>query len=450
MNGPLLSSELAPRRQRVNLAGKRVAVVGLGKSGLSASRLCARRGAKVVGTDSASLTELSPEVKESGIELRVGGHHQVDFEKIGFGRGFTGRSGAARARSGRAAGVSVIGEMELASRFVRAPIAAVGGTNGKSTTTTLLARILEADGRRVFAGANLGTPACDAVDGEFDVVVFEVSSFQLERAPTFHPKVSVLLNVTDDHLDRYPSFSEYAQAKGNAFANQTSEDVAVVPQGDAVCRAQAERGRGSVVTFGAGGDFDVQGRTVVERSSGVEYSLEGVALFGRHNLDNGAAAIAAARGLGATGESVAGGLRSFSPLGHRMARVAEIDGILFYDDSKGTNVGASCDSAARARRAPRRAHRWGARQARELRAAGRRAREEGPRGRGDRRGSGAHCFGGWRCFAGGSREQHERSRSARRIPRETGRCGAPEPRVLELRHVQWICGARRSLRRSGS
>lgn len=322
----------------MDLSNQRVIVVGLGKSGVAAARLCQRRGARVLGTDAAPAEKLPRELGELGIELCLGGHAGVDFagaDLIVLSPGVPPLSEVA------SAGAPVIGEMELASRCVAAPILAVGGTNGKSTTTTLCADMLRAGGQRIFAGANLGTPACEAADQELDVVVFEVSSFQLEHAPSFHPRVSVLLNVSEDHLDRYASFEEYANAKGNAFVNQAEGDVAVVPWGDAACERQARRGRGKVVTFGGDGDYALRGRSVIERATAEEFSLEGVDLYGRHNLENAAAAIAAVRALGLGRPAIEAGLRGFSPLHHRMALVREVFGVRFYDDSKGTNVGAA-------------------------------------------------------------------------------------------------------------
>src|SRR6185295_4368976 len=181
-------------------------------------------------------------------------------------------------------GVPVIGELELASRFLTRPILAIGGTNGKSTTTTLVGSLLEAGGLQVFVGGNLGTPATEAIVGEWDAIVLEVSSFQLERAPTFRPKLSLLLNVTEDHLDRYPSFQAYADAKGNAFVNQSAEDVAIIPAGDALCEAQARRGAGRLIRFGAGAndsaDYRLEQRAVIERTSGERFSLERLPLYG--------------------------------------------------------------------------------------------------------------------------------------------------------------------------
>jgi UDP-N-acetylmuramoylalanine--D-glutamate ligase len=325
----------------MNLNGKHVIVVGLGRSGVAAARLCLARGARVTVTDTRQASELSREVLDLPVDLRVGGHGEVRFGSADLVVVSPGVPPLAALDAAEREGVLVIGELELASRLIEAPIVAIGGTNGKSTVTTAAASLLEAAGSRVFAGGNLGTPLAEAVGQGFDVVVAEVSSFQLERAPTFHPAVSVLLNVTEDHLDRYPSFAAYADAKGNAFVNQTPADVAVVPAGDALCRSQAERGRGRVITFGADADYVVAGAEVVERATGSRFSLAGTGFHGAHNHANAAAAIAVARARGATPEAVTEGLRRFRPLGHRMALVSEVDGVRYYDDSKATNVGAA-------------------------------------------------------------------------------------------------------------
>lgn len=330
----------------LDLTGKRVVVVGLGKSGLAAARLCGRLGASVVGTDMRPRSELSPELASIDMQVFAGGHTGVPFASADWIVVSPGVPALPELCVAARAGADVFGELELACRYLasekpHAPILAIGGTNGKSTTTMLVGDLLRAAERDVFVGGNLGTPASDAVAENYEVYVLEVSSFQLERAPSFHPKVSILLNVSDDHLDRYHDFQEYVLAKGNAFVNQTPKDVAIVPKGDRLCEEQARRGRGRLVTFGPGGDYAVRGSEIVERESGLSVSLEGARLYGAHNFANAAAAIAAVRVLDTPLPAIEQGLRAFEPLGHRMAKVGELSGVVFYDDSKATNVGAA-------------------------------------------------------------------------------------------------------------
>jgi UDP-N-acetylmuramoylalanine--D-glutamate ligase len=325
----------------MQLTAKRAIVVGLGSSGVAAARLLRAQGVEVIGTDAAPLERLSAAVSELDIPIIAGGHAGVPFSDVDLiivSPGVPQLDALVRAEH---AGVEVIGELELACRMLDAPMVAVGGTNGKSTVTTLLASILEQAGYRTFSGGNLGTPLSCAIGGAWDRLVVEVSSFQLERVSRFKPKVSILLNVTEDHLDRYPSFLAYAEAKGNAFARQDSEDFAVIPDGDAICQQQSRRGQAHVLTFGTAGDFRVVRRAVIEAATGVEYSLERSRLHGAHNVSNAAAAIAAARALGCDADAVRRALEAFEPLAHRMAFVAEQGGVCYYDDSKGTNVGAA-------------------------------------------------------------------------------------------------------------
>ena len=294
----------------IDLKGKRVAVVGLGASGLAAAELCRRRGATVVGVDQKPVAfpdfVLQKDARFDGFDLVVVSPGVPSFPAL------------------EAAKCPIWGEIELAfqCRMHPSPVVAVGGTNGKSTVTSLVAALLEAAGERVFAGGNLGEPWATHADEEYDVVVLEVSSFQMERVEAFHPNVAVLLNVTDDHLDRYASFDDYARAKGNCFVNQTEADLAVIPENDPVCLREAKRGRARVATFGDALDF--------------ELGLEGA-----HNRRNAAAAIAAVAPFGVPRETIAKVLATFQGLPHRMVLVAERDGVRFYDDSKGTNVGAS-------------------------------------------------------------------------------------------------------------
>jgi UDP-N-acetylmuramoylalanine--D-glutamate ligase len=339
----------------VELSGKRVVVVGLGRSGVAAARLCRARGAEVIATDSAPLDRLSAEARGLEASVIAGGHGGVPFEKVDLVVVSPGVPAMPAFDDAERVGVEVIGELELASRFVTAPIIAVGGTNGKSTTTVMASTILADSFGRVFCGGNLGVPLSEAVlsGTSWDRLVVEVSSFQLERAPTFKPAVSVLLNVSEDHLDRYPNALAYAQAKGNAFVNQTPRDTAVVPAADQRCLAQAWRGKGKVVTFGSDdADYRVQDLQVEERNSKTRFSLVGTEIHGEHNALNAAAAIAAARGVGAGQSTIQRGLVNFRALPHRMTLVGEIDEVRFFDDSKATNVGAAV-TALRGLREPR-------------------------------------------------------------------------------------------------
>jgi UDP-N-acetylmuramoylalanine--D-glutamate ligase len=328
------------------LSGKRVVVVGLGASGVAAARLCARRGARVVGADRkprADLSSAALALEALGVEIAAGGHRGAllaDAELVVVSPGVppSPEIEQARARS-----VPVWGEIELAVRSMAhpAPVIAVGGTNGKSTTTSLVGDLLAAGGCSAFVGGNLGEPLADHADDRFDVLVLEVSSFQMERVDRFRPRAAALLNITDDHLDRYASLSEYAQAKGNAFVRQGDGDWAVVPFGDPGCARQALRGGGRLLTFGAGGEVDVTDDAIVERRSGVRYPRRDIALRGGHNALNVAAAIACARPFALSEEAIRRSLARFEGLPHRTALVARVDGVTYYDDSKGTNVGAA-------------------------------------------------------------------------------------------------------------
>ena len=326
----------------MQISGKNLIVVGLGKSGISAARLAARLGAKVVATDSAPAEKLSPEVQGLPAELVLGGHVGVQFSSADLIVVSPGVPSFPALSEAEAAGVPVVGELSLATSQLDVPLLLVGGTNGKSTTTSLLGDILKNAGLRVFVGGNLGTPASEAVGQSVDAAVLEVSSFQLERAPGLKPKVSILLNITEDHLDRYATFQDYADAKGNAFVSQADGDVALVPEGDYECRRQARRGGGRVLEIGGeGADYAVVGHTIIEQASEQRFELGRTKLHGRHNHTNAAFAVAAARAIGVPVLAIQQALLEFRPLPHRMALVTELRGVRFYDDSKGTNVGAA-------------------------------------------------------------------------------------------------------------
>jgi UDP-N-acetylmuramoylalanine--D-glutamate ligase len=328
------------------LSGKRVVVVGLGASGVAAARLCLRLGASVVANDRKPLDSLSDDARALqalGATVVAGGHAEARMREANVVVVSPGVPPIAEIAAAEKAGVGVWGEVELAVRSMThpAPLVAVGGTNGKSTTTSLVGALLAAHGMRAFVGGNLGEPLADHVDERFDVVVLEVSSFQMEHVDRFRPNVCALLNVTDDHLDRYATFEDYAGAKGNAFVRQTEDDVAVVPFGDATCVREAARGRARVVTFGPGGVLDVADDAVIDRRTGDRFARAEVALTGGHNAINVAAAIACVHRFGVPAGTIRRVLQDFRGLPHRTSLVGVVRGVRFYDDSKGTNVGAA-------------------------------------------------------------------------------------------------------------
>jgi UDP-N-acetylmuramoylalanine--D-glutamate ligase len=335
------------------LLGKKVLVVGLGRSGVAAARLCTARGAQVTVTDKqpaealgAALAQLPPTAKQE-----LGGHKPETFLAADLIVLSPGVSPLPELQAARARGVPITGELELASWFVDAPIVAITGTNGKSTTTTLCGAILAANGRPTFVGGNLGVPLAEAVGTpaaeQGGSCVLEVSSFQLETVDSFRPQVAVLLNITADHLDRHGTLDAYVTIKTRIFAAQTAADFAVLNIDDPLVAAAAKKIRSHCVLISTrhalvvGGWLEADALCVRLAGGPIEYypaHLPG--LVGRHNLENALAALVAGRLAGALPAEARHALVTFRPLAHRMELVGELDGVFFYDDSKGTNVGA--------------------------------------------------------------------------------------------------------------
>ena len=233
----------------MELSNKRVMVVGLGVSGLAAARFLASRGAKLVMTDRRVDIERG-KLPPGAVKLGAEDANWVDgIDLVVTSPGVPRDSILLRAATERK--IPVIGEIELASRFLDAPIAAVTGTNGKSTVVVLLGEILKASGRRTFVGGNLGTPLIDAVDGNWDVAVVEVSSFQLEWIEKFRPKAGVHLNLSDDHFDRYKDLADYGNAKARLFENQDASDYAILNRDDPNVWKLAKRVRSRIIGFRA-------------------------------------------------------------------------------------------------------------------------------------------------------------------------------------------------------
>jgi UDP-N-acetylmuramoylalanine--D-glutamate ligase len=320
-----------------DLTGKRVLVVGLGRSGIAAARLCDNLGAQVTVNDAKPAAALASELAllPASMQRELGGHPAALFE----GQDMIVVS----------PGVPPLPPIAAAAE--RGVMVAITGTNGKSTTTTLCGAILAANGRPTFVGGNLGTPLAEAVGTpaarEGGTCVVEVSSFQLETARTFRPQVAVLLNITPDHLDRYPDLPSYVAAKQRIFAAQTASDFAVVNIDDANVEEAARKIHSRCIlisthqALGVGGWVDGDSLCVRLPGGPVEYypaQLPG--LVGRHNQENALAALVAARLLGALPAEARYALVAFKPLPHRMELVGDFNDIEFYDDSKGTNVGA--------------------------------------------------------------------------------------------------------------
>jgi len=344
--------------EKPQLKGKRVTVVGLAKSGVAAARLCAREGARVTVTDRRTERELAaPLAALDGAEVRraLGGHDPADFVGADLVVASPGVPLAIpELAAARAAGVPVWGELELGARFVPGtPVVAVTGTNGKSTTTALAGALFARD-RRTFTGGNLGTPLCDHVlrGDPADVLVLELSSFQIEGLRTLRPRVAAVLNVTPDHLDRYRDVEDYAAAKARLFGGQQPGDFAVANARDPRAVAMAAASRAELLTFGFGAPAPAAARDPggepgpagaelvlsVHAGAPERYLVRSRALRGRHNRENAMAAALCARLLGVPGDEVQAGLDAFPGLPHRLELVAERGGIEWVNDSKATNV----------------------------------------------------------------------------------------------------------------
>lgn len=327
------------------LEGVPVLVVGLGKSGRAAARFLAERGAKVTANDSRSSVDGAEALESVGVTLALGGHDEELFTGASLIVLSPGVPPLPELDAAEAAGVPIWSEVELAGRFLNGTLVAITGTNGKSTVTSWVAAMGEAAGIPTFAGGNLGTPLIDAVGteaGERGLIVAEVSSFQLERVDRFRPKVAVLLNISEDHLDRYESYAGYVAAKGNIFIAQGADDFAVVPSDDELCLGLAKAGAASVHTFGGDeGELRIESATLRDHASGLEVPVDALALVGGPNELNACAAALTARLAGIDIDAIRAALVSFDGLSHRMEYVGAVRGVAFYDDSKATNVGAT-------------------------------------------------------------------------------------------------------------
>jgi UDP-N-acetylmuramoylalanine--D-glutamate ligase len=320
----------------LDIKGKKVLIAGLGASGFEAARLAARKGAIVSVTEEADTSETRERLKgleEYDIRYEVGGHTvpfcaDADILVISPGMG----ADSFPAAVARENGIPVVGEIELAFWFISAPVIAVTGTNGKSTTVELIGRILSSAGMHAPVCGNIGDPLSGVVDAltEKSTVVAEVSSFQLETIEDFKPYIAVLLNITEDHYERHGDYESYKAGKFRVFVNQDEKDWAVVHadfRNDPMLKDVKSR-----IVYFSGQE---------EGPAGEVIKKEDVPLEGKHNLDNVACAIAVARIMGISDESIRDAIRTFKGLAHRFERMGVFGGVDFIDDSKATNIDAA-------------------------------------------------------------------------------------------------------------
>lgn len=340
-------------RPGFDFAGKRVLVVGLARTGIVTALFAAGYGAAVTATDEKTESELgeaTQRLRAAGVKLELGRHSDATFlaqDLIVLSPGVPVQ--LAPVALARSRGVAVWSEIELAWRFLRGKLVAITGSNGKTTTTSLVAHILKTAGIQTFVGGNIGVPLLSLVESTVDssVTVAEISSFQLEAIEAFRPEIGVLLNLTPDHLDRHASFEEYAAAKMRMFENQLDRDCAVLNADDPeVTRRMPSRQQ--VFWFSrekrvAAGAF-LRDAQIIFRHDGSEAAvarLDQISLRGVHNVENVLAACAAAYLAGATPAAIASGVKTFQGVEHRLEFVAEVGGVKFYNDSKATNVDAA-------------------------------------------------------------------------------------------------------------
>jgi UDP-N-acetylmuramoylalanine--D-glutamate ligase len=340
------------------LAGLRVLIVGCGRSGTAAARLAIGRGARVVVTDKRGEDELgdaAAAAKSAGAELCLGGNPPAvanDAELIVVSPGVP--PDIELLRRARERGVPIWGEVELAARYLRGRTIGITGSNGKSTVTTMIGEILRCAGVRVAVGGNLDRPLSELLDPVREkTYVLELSSFQLETLESLHPQVAVVLNLSPDHLDRYPDVAAYARAKARLLELQDEKAFAVLNADDEASRCFDRHVRGQLHLFSTRGEVDRgaflrQGRLILRTGVGEEPILERaeLSLPGEHNSANALAAGLAARLAGCPLESIAEGLRKYRSLPHRLEQLQTVRGVVFYNDSKATNPASTARALA--------------------------------------------------------------------------------------------------------
>ena len=335
------------------LRNKRVLVVGLARTGVATALFCAARGATVMATDTRIESEIGEQcnqLREAGVSLELGGHRENTFieqDLIIPSPGVPANAPLLQAAGSK--GVTIWSEIELADRFLSGRLIGITGSNGKTTTTTLIEHILKNAGFPTILAGNIGTPLISCVEktNHKTITVVELSSFQLELIDTFRPDISVFLNLTPDHLDRHRTLEAYGAAKARIFENQTEADSAVLNADDPPATRYAPA-KPHVYCFSrkqrvAQGAFVREKEIMFRRDGAEEFVLkqQDIPLAGAHNVENVLAAVAAARLAGANPAAIAKGVRSFAGVEHRLEFVAKIGGVRYYNDSKATNVDAT-------------------------------------------------------------------------------------------------------------
>ena len=340
----------------MDLNGKHILIVGLGRSGAAVARFAADRGARVTVSDAAPVEVLDASMQEMaalGITVIAGSHPTAvftDCDLVVLSPGVPHTLAPIQAAA--TVGIPVMGELALACRFIDTPMVAVTGTNGKTTVTTMIGDMLSRAGKSVFVGGNIGAPLIGHVASGMraDVLVVEVSSFQLDTAPDFRPDVGVLLNITEDHMDRYVDFQAYAQSKAGIFRHQTAEDIAIYNSADETIRGMVAGLQARCLTFSRqdgrsagrpGAVYTAETITAtLPDADAVVFDITEAPLSGDHNRENMCAAILAALCAGAGPEAVQSVLMDFGGLPHRLESVARRNGVHYVNDSKATNVDA--------------------------------------------------------------------------------------------------------------
>lgn len=336
----------------MELKDKNILVVGLAKTGVSCCRFLASKGACVTATDmcdEAALSSQIGELKPFNINWKLGFHDEADFVEADL---IVVSPGVPQEHpmlvAAKLAGREIVSEIELACRFINAPLAAITGTNGKTTTTTILGEIFKNSGYSTFVGGNIGNPLIELVEsGESaERVVAEISSFQLEWVNEFRPAVAALLNLSEDHLDRYATYQDYINAKLLIFQKQTKADFAVVNRDDQLVWQYAQTLKGKIFPFSRKEELQegifLKDAEIVYRHDGSEerFPTAKIKLQGVHNLENIMAAVASALLLGCRPDKAFETIQSFESLHHRMEFVAKVNGVSYFEDSKATNVGS--------------------------------------------------------------------------------------------------------------